>query len=846
MNNPVVNLTPNPRILATIAQNPMKPIDALSELLDNSLDGFAAASDSGHPILNPTVTINIPSINEINSGIGVLRVSDNGTGLSREQAINAVTAGFSGQDNPIDRLGLFGMGFNISTAKLGRQTKFITHQRSEQLAHSILIDIPEMMERRNFDAPIEELGYIDDAAGTVIEISKWWQRGSQNDGFIQSLAKQSKPKLREQIGRRYSNLIEKGYKIIINGEACLAYRHCAWTDKRYVEHRDLGKIYAKTYIDEMLGQEYRCSSCWTQLDNGEVHTCPNCAAENSIRVINRRIKGWVGIQRFDDASAYGIDLIRNGRVIRDSEKDAFFTFRSEDGEEIKDYPIDSQYGRIIGSIEINHVPVNYLKTDFDRTSAYWQEIIDFLRGKTSLQPNRAAEDGGNDSIVYRLYQGYRKVRQAGTKDLYMGTYNTQKGKSERVSREIERQYLEKFKLEEPGYGYDDDSEWYRRVLEAEVRPIIGFIDCPEGHNNPLGAEECAICGHLFKKKTCVNSDCAKDIPESAYSCPHCGTEQIQGVEEFWTCSICNAKNAPTLRDCTSCGSPIGAVDPFNRDQLLENSDLNDDLSITQKSLRLPDGEYMYITARVHLMKQDQSLTRGGLRIPIIAKHSSDGIELFIDQTHPAFVQYQDRHEDYIAIELANYVVQERATRIPNAEIMMWTVPSMYFYIHDQIWKERTRLDHSQLVSDINQYFTDMTGRLSFLLGDVKDEIFNDLTSEDKQSVYNRAVRSGQSSLDDLERTGKYLSYVPEETAINLVRRHPEHFFDGQYWVDKYQDINHQLNADDRREIQKGTLDSYVSSLEDIANYRRLQAAPLNPQVTNRAYSSLSILTNGTL
>jgi len=63
---------------------------------------------------------------------------------------------------------------------------------------------------------------------------------------------------------------------------------------------------------------------------------------------------------------FGIDLIRNGRAIRPSEKSAFFTYVDEFKNEIKDYPIDSQYGRIVGEIHLDFVPVDFLKQDFQR------------------------------------------------------------------------------------------------------------------------------------------------------------------------------------------------------------------------------------------------------------------------------------------------------------------------------------------------------------------------------------------------------------------------------------------------------------------------------------------------
>lgn len=38
-----INLQPDPRILLAITRNPMRPLDALCELIDNSIDSFASS-----------------------------------------------------------------------------------------------------------------------------------------------------------------------------------------------------------------------------------------------------------------------------------------------------------------------------------------------------------------------------------------------------------------------------------------------------------------------------------------------------------------------------------------------------------------------------------------------------------------------------------------------------------------------------------------------------------------------------------------------------------------------------------------------------------------------------------
>ena len=52
--------------------------------------------------------------------------------------------------------------------------------------------------------------------------------------------------------------------------------------------------------------------------------------KNEIVERNIEIEGWVGIQRFHDRNNYGINVIRNGRIILKLEKDLFFNWHNPD------------------------------------------------------------------------------------------------------------------------------------------------------------------------------------------------------------------------------------------------------------------------------------------------------------------------------------------------------------------------------------------------------------------------------------------------------------------------------------------------------------------------------------
>ena len=111
------DFTPDPKVLIALTHTPMQPLDALCELIDNSIDSFNIAKIQGVPIESPLIIIELPTKKQLSDNSGVLRIQDNGPGMTATDAENAIRAGFSG-NNPYDSLGLFGMGFNILSCTL--------------------------------------------------------------------------------------------------------------------------------------------------------------------------------------------------------------------------------------------------------------------------------------------------------------------------------------------------------------------------------------------------------------------------------------------------------------------------------------------------------------------------------------------------------------------------------------------------------------------------------------------------------------------------------------------------------------------------------------------------------
>lgn len=453
------DITPSPRILRMLGQIEFKPWQCLAELIDNSIDSFLEGRRKAM-ILQPEITISLPTSNQLKAGIGQICLRDNGVGMKPEQLRLAVKAGYSG-NTPIDKLGLFGMGFNIATARLGGRTEVWTISPDEPEWTGVVIDFQELEKSGVFVAPkLTKPRGLDDQQthGTEIIISKL------DENRVRRLTiGRGKSATMQKLGRIYSPLIQNiNLDIKIDGEQITATPHCVWSENRRVE-TSIGPVSAKLYINEIIGARPYCTTCWVWLNEGE-DTCPICSSHDFVETRQREVKGWIGIQRFFDLSHYGIDLIRNGRVIEELDKNLFYWENPDLGDREKEYPIDTIHwgGRIVGELEIDFVRISHQKDAFDKNDPQWQLVVKAVRGDGPLRPQIASRFGypPNDSPLARLFTGYRTGRTAGLQYLVPGDVNTGKGMNEPP-----KEWAEKFWAGDP--EYQSDEKWYAAVLAIE-------------------------------------------------------------------------------------------------------------------------------------------------------------------------------------------------------------------------------------------------------------------------------------------------------------------------------------------------------------------------------------------
>ncbi|MDR6884313.1 ATP-binding protein [Bacillus sp. 3255] len=832
----IFDFTPDPNVLIALTHTAILPLDALCELIDNCIDSFQYATLSGLKIENPIILIDLPKPSELSRREGLIRIRDNGPGLTPEMAEKIIRAGYSSK-NKFDSLGLFGMGFNISTGKLGRVTKLYTARKEESQATEVTIDLAEITRTGKYELEGYRTSKRDGVEqGTVIEVSGWWPEGNSNSQFVKRLVQYGLPTIRTEIGRRYATLLrDKKIRIVVNNEPCEAFHHCVWNEARTVERRGWGQIPAVIRFDKVIYNQKKCSNCGSEIIS-EMDECPSCES-SSIRTVEERISGWIGIQRFDDSTNYGIDIIRNGRSIRIAEKSAFFEFVDEFKKTIYDYPADQNYGRIVGEVHLNHVPVDFLKQDFMRTSPEWLRAMVFLRGESSLQPKQPNADR-NESPMFRLYQGYRRVRNFGKADMYMGYYDAETNEPKRISRDIEREFYAKFLKKIPGYF--DDTEWWKLVEQATTPPIQELPECPScGAQNLKERDTCEVCGDILIPKNCINPDCNSEIPKSALSCPICGVSQVPKIEDPWTCFVCSTKNIAGNTTCSHCGNDRNSENVLSRDYLLKNANKSDELSMPGCSILLADGSYSspiavntYITVNP-IIPFNQ--TEG---IPLVV-FKGEEIDIFIDKAHKAFRAFRLRPEQMIAAEVALYIYDMNRQLTVKQYQGQHTLTNLEWQILKSKWSEVLEDNPEKIRADINSFFDSVKERLPLLFGSLISDIFDDLTEEEKKNlVINMLGKEDISRIGEMRMDGTYLKYLDEEIIAGLFNKYPEKFFDGNLWTTPYTGISG-LPDTVLAPIQSRIKQTFGNCLSDISGFARDRSP--EPGISQRARMSLDYL-----
>lgn len=791
-NRDSVDITPDPRILKMLGEIAFEPHKCIGELIDNSIDAFInePPTNSGPTSAQPQITIRIPNRREIELSLGQIVVEDNGSGMTFEQVINAARAGFSG-NTPLDNLGLFGMGFNIATARLGRVTQLRSGRVGMERWSIIEIDLDSLQQQRSFRVtPRFEPKRFNDH-GTRITISHLKsEQAIQIASGIRGRTQKSVAGLRKWIGRTYAKYLSESVpalndnqlSIVINSRSVDPYKWCVWDNSRYVEigsrtrAGERERIQAHQPIDLVLGEGEYCTNClsWMPEITHEPGKCNFCQQPCLVRR-ERKMKGWIGIQRHLHPSEFGFDFLRNGRAILQWDK-RMFTWRDPDeGIEELEYPIDQQRsrdGRIVGEIEIDHVPVHYQKDSFEEDSPLWAEVLNSLRGTSPLRQHvaRRKQLPQNESFLADIYRGFNRTRtiEGGRVEGSVRDRKTPWARDLIIDQSVAEDYYRRFLDNDP--DYQDDSKWFEWMEVADRER-----DRKNGTNGP---------------------------PKGGPIRP----------------------NPPRPREKSE------------QELLRESGELDDELS----------GSYgiepsREVNVNVYRTTRQMWVEEGNVRngVPIRAFRELDGtVECFYDQGHPRLSDDDSDLADFVIAEVSSIIREMYYERYP------------FSYVYGRV---RAVREHGTDSGGIERQAQRMLDELSPLIVEayVADEnaTLSELRcflSEHELSDVRRAVaESGgdEERLEEILNSADFLTSLPMVLG-RIIRAHPERFLDNRLFALAFANVPALRSSVEQRQIGMDNAGRVANLIEDLASVLSppgYQSSELRSIGRRRALSSHDLL-----
>lgn len=719
-----VDVTPSPRILKVIAEIEFRPWQCVAELVDNSFDEFLNIKRGDDLWDEPfEVHVTLPSASG-SSEEAVIVVRDNGRGMTLEQVRNAVRAGFTGND-PFSNLGLFGMGFNVATARLGGVTRFLTTRAGDPDWIGVEIDVDNMSE--SFQAPVVRAPKDSpDEHGTRIEI----RRLSQLASWLTRPTNQTR--LRKTLGGTYSYLLDtEGFRLFVKDIAVEPWRHCVWNASRSVTRRN-ETIPAIIRIDENLGERAVCRVCgtWQNVVNTECEQCESRALD----IRERRVYGWVGIARNLDAKEFGIDFLRNGRKILRFDKTIFQWRDPEDpsGEGEIEYPIEvpNNQGRIVGEIHLDHVPVSYTKDSFDSNDPSLFAALRIVRGEGPLLPEKARRLGyaPNDSPLARLHRGYRR-NDPGKNYLTPGNGRARIDTSD---------WVQAFHYAHP--HYQTDEKWWEQVEEHDR-----FVDARKREEEQRAEEE----------RERLEDPTREFVEDSDVS-----VEEAEAAPEVEEEVLTEEQRVAAL---VAAGTPM--------------AELNQELSATGVAGR--PVKLRAFQVRGHTLRDTE-----GRRIPVwVTGEAGGGLVAFVDLDHPHFRTFDDEPEDVVLMEVAQHlIVRARGTTMPISAV--FAELKERYLVSNAIDPGRLIPEASQLMQDIQTRMVECVAEnpqrpwLNALVDAERHFTRERVTQLERVA-----------DVDPYLQSGEYIMYVPPAVIPRVIEEWPEAFLDGRLFQAPYRDVS---------------------------------------------------------
>lgn len=754
MEEQTVDITPTPRILTILGEIPFETWQCLAELMDNSLDAFASARRRGVPLKDPTVTISWSREN-VPAATREIVVRDNGVGMNLATLQNAARAGFSSND-PIHNLGLFGMGFNIATAKLGDETLFWSATRESKEWVGIRINFDELQRLGTFQAPIVTMQKMrPDESGTMIVVRHL------KDGILGDLNANRANMIRHRLEKVYSPILEtKQISVQVQGRELKPQPLCVWGESRFVVRKGK-RINAVQRIDVDLGEMFFDELRNRYVTDEEFEGLSEAQRSQIVRR-PRRLVGWLGIQRFCDQSSFGIDFIRNGRKILLADKSLFQFENPETGMPIIEYPVElgsTTGGRIVGELNVDYLIPTYQKNGFSTTDTSWVLTRNAIRGAGPFLPkNREVlgYSGANESPLGLFVNGYRRLDK-GTKNLFIDNVK---------SKELHKEFLK------GAAAFQTDEAWYRIAQEYDR---AGGLAIPPVNPGEQPSDSLDLYG----------------VADSTTSQPRD-----------------DGRDVGLARDNDQAGATCGTanVGTSSRNDLMSHAVRNETLS-QKYSFDARQGSYNVSVYEV----VNSSIKEKGTRQPCLVLQDGVDVDFFFDPTHPLLSEYPITVKQILLMELA----ERFAIRDGGLSPMSIYFSLVAAYMDDErINSEVLRNRAMAILQTIKESLPSL-----FRMRVVEAKQVLKADSKDEEDCLQTLLTSAPELFDHYraedEDACHAFAFVSDQAIVRFVRAFPELFMDGQVFKQPYESIAFENTAMTTR-LRSISVEIVVAYVNDAA------------------------------
>ena len=734
-----LDITPTPRILRTLGEIPFQTWQCVAELIDNSIDAFLS-DKTAIPEEDERKIVVTWASDSVATDDRAIEVTDNACGMSIEQLQNAVRAGYSSND-PVGNLGLFGMGFNISTARLGEVTTIMTTRRGDSDWVGIKIDFQKLIDTRRFDAPIIHMAKSNPAEhGTKITISRL------RHGILTELPNKEN-EIRQRLEAIYASLLNnQEIAIYVKGRQLRPRNHCVWSESRYVRYSDQN-VSARMMIDRNLGDALfdLSRNCYLTADEAEQYYVDQQEGRDlPAHIIERgkRLTGWLGIQRYADPNDFGIDFIRNGRKILISDKSLFQYENPITGQKELQYPLElgtSVGGRIVGELHVDYLLPTYQKNDFDRSDNSWAQTVEAICGVGPFLPKSRKALGfseQNPSPLCVLVNAFRRVDK-GTKCLF-------------APNDVAKRYAAEFR--KGIRDYLDDILWWKAAQEEDQKQSTG------------GA----------RATTSVNTG---ETPSDDISAYISGT--VISPPQVIVRGNPTDDSQPSSLPVTT-PQPVPSPETSKLDELIQRA-----ISVSQLSGRnYKFGNTGSLNVRVYELSRGSIFYRGEKKPCFFQSHGID-CDFVYDPSHPLLAQYPITAK----MLLLQYLSEKLKARDSLPDLV-----SVYAELVETTMQE-AKIDRQSLQDRASSAFDLLREKLAVALRDRAADVVNcvhESAGEVEETVTN-LIQSNTALLtafqSGIEEGYDAIDYVPPKTLYRLIERFPEDVFDGKVLQTPYITIN---------------------------------------------------------